>query len=423
MLRSEEFLHTLKARIHALSFQVTHRRAITNFTRDRKLPFEVVFVMILKLVKRTLGIECELLEDDPSRLPPSKQAFSKARYNIKHTGFQELLELSLQQAYEDDPNYGTWKGYRLIAVDGSSLQLPLSDEIVEHFGRFKPNATMGETTPMARVSLFVDLCTSMICSARLGRWDVGERALASDQLTEVVGKMKDFQQDKLLFIYDRGYSSFDLMKQHAALGADFLFRLPRSCYKKAWELVDAGETDFDIDIQNKDKTEQLKVRVVAFPLKTGQIEVLMTSLHDRCLFQLTDLAKAYNLRWHIEECYKRLKVPAELENFSGAGLEVVLQEFWAHLLMCNVLSIFMCNEQGPWNLDKIPQKRLNFSFLFGVMRSRLQQVIVGNCSAKAFQTFFQRAAARAYVKTRPGRSFSREKVGKPRRHHPYRRIC
>lgn len=89
------------------------------------------------------------------------------------------------------------------------------------------------------------------------------------------------------------------------------------------------------------------------------------------------------LRWHIEECYKRLKVGAELENFSG---EAVLQEFWANLVMCNILSLHMCDAQGPWNPDQIAEYRLNFSVLFGVMRQKLYQVLI---APKNFQALFK----------------------------------
>ncbi|BET27883.1 hypothetical protein wCauATS_15050 [Wolbachia pipientis] len=89
------------------------------------------------------------------------------------------------------------------------------------------------------------------------------------------------------------------------------------------------------------------------------------------------------LRWHIEECYKRLKVGAELENFSG---EAVLQEFWANLVMCNILSLHMCDAQGPWNPDQITEYRLNFSVLFGVMRQKLYQVLI---APKNFQALFK----------------------------------
>ncbi len=73
-----------------------------------------------------------------------------------------------------------------------------SEEIVSEFGRFKPNGTTGTIG-----NLFVDLCTSLICSARLAAWNIGEQTLAEEQLPEVITQMRSLNQEKLLFIYDR----------------------------------------------------------------------------------------------------------------------------------------------------------------------------------------------------------------------------
>lgn len=209
------------------------------------------------------------------------------------------------------------------------------------------------TPPLARVSLFVDLCTSLICNARLGAWNVGEQTMEEAQLPEVVEHMRALKQDKLLFIYDRGYTSVKFIKEHNEYEADFIFRLQGRNYKKMWERVKSGELDFNYIVENKDKNINQKVRVVSFRLSNGTIEVLLTSLFDREKFTLESIKQAYGLRWHIEECYKRLKVGAELENFSGIHLEAILQEFWAHLVMCNLLALHMCDAQGPWNSEKV----------------------------------------------------------------------
>jgi|UniRef100_A0A3B0J0Y5 hypothetical protein len=37
----------------------------------------------------------------------------------------------------------------------------------------------------------------------------------------------------------------------------------------------------------------------------------------------------------------------------------------------------MCYSQGPWNPDQIAEYRLNFSVLFGIMKQKLYQVLVG----------------------------------------------
>lgn len=420
MFKGREFISQLRSKIHSQSFQANHRVGQNSFVRKRKLTFPIVFSTILKLVKRSLSIECELLEPSEKNIPPSKQAFSKARYKICHTGFKELLETSIRTMCED-PDYGTWRGFRVIAADGSSIRLPISKEIEAKFGRFKANA-VGMMPSVARVSLFVDLCTSMTCSARLAPWNVGEQALAEEQLIEVTSMMRSLKQDKLLFIYDRGYPSVKFIRQHQQLGVDFIFRMQEKAYINLWKRISQGENDFDAVIEsNIGKTEV--VRIIAFTLKNGTKEVLATSLLEREKFSIEDISSIYCLRWHIEECYKRLKIGCELENFSGKSVEAVLQEFWAHLVMCNILSLHMCDAQGPWDPDKISQYRLNFSVLFGVMRQKLFEVLTGKCDEECFQTLFNRALTRAKVKIRPGRLYSRSKVGIPKRHHIFRRVC
>ncbi len=124
-----------------------------------------------------------------------------------------------------------------------------------------------------------------------------------------------------------------------------------------------------------------------------------------------------------QECYKRLKIPTEIENFSGKNVEAILQEYWAHLVMCNILATHMSDVQAPWNPENIPKYRLNFTVLFGSTRQRLRDVLQGDCSPEEFQELFDRIAKRAKVKIRPGRKFSRDKVGIPKRHHVFRRAC
>ncbi len=80
-----------------------------------------------------------------------------------------------------------------------------------------------------------------------------------------------------------------------------------------------------------------------------------------------------------------LKIDCELENFSGKSVEAVLQEFWAHLVMCNILSLHMCDAQGPWDPNNISSYyRLNFSVLFSVLRQKLFEVLTGKCDENSF---------------------------------------
>ena len=309
----------------------------------------------------------------------------------------------------------------MIAADGSSIRVPESKETLAYFGRFHA-AKDNENMPLiARISLFVDLCTSLVCSARITPWSTGERTSAEEQLSEVVSLMRARKQPKMMFIYDRGYASTKFIEQHQNLGVDFIFRLSSATYIHLWKRVKAGEHDFDDSILMKSGAESLKVRVVGVKLNTGEMEVLITSL-PRETFNLKDISKAYILRWHIEECYKRLKVGAELENFSGKKMECVLQEFWAHLVVCNTLSLYMCDHQGAWSPDRVSGYRLNFCVLFGSLREILHLAITAQIDSKTVELFFKRAAMRARCKIRPDRLYSRRTLGKPKRHHVFRRV-
>jgi hypothetical protein len=82
MYRANSLLSNTKNKINATLFQSTHRIGENSFTRERKLTFPMVFSTILKLVKKSLAIECKWLEPCESKVPPSKQALSKARYKM-----------------------------------------------------------------------------------------------------------------------------------------------------------------------------------------------------------------------------------------------------------------------------------------------------------------------------------------------------
>lgn len=188
-------------------------------------------------------------------------------------------------------------------------------------------------------------------------------------------------------------------------------------YVHIWNRIENGETDFDDEIAG------YKIRVVGIKLSTGEMEVLITSLKNRDKITLDHLNRLYSLRWKIEESYKKIKFIMQLGNFSGTKLEAVLQDFWAHMTMCNILTVFILDKEPPWNPDDMPEYKLNFSVLLGTTREKLRDCLLGKTSEEDFCTLFDRVAKRAKVKVRLGRMFERKNIGKPRRIHVFRRVC
>jgi len=418
MNRANQIAAAIQHMLADVNFISTHRKRRTAFTRNRKLPFGTVVSTILQLAKRSLQIECNLLGERQMEEAASKQAFSKARYNVCYTAFKALNDLLLQKAYENNPE-GLWRGYRLLGVDASTIRLPESAENVEFFDRHNSGGfNKGKDPIIARISEVVDLTTGIIVNAAIGPVCEGERTLAKDQIESVAHMFNSLNQHKLLFVFDRGYVSREWIKMLIALKADFIFRIPRNFSKVIDVLVEKGECDCIVEIAPDIKSLRLLFRA----LPSGEKCVLLSSFVDECEMADIDLMKIYWLRWSgCEEGYKRQKVALELENFSGIGTEAILQEFWATVLTTNLFQVHCLEEEGAWDVEDPASERINRSVVFGSLREAVFKTAVGEISALDFWDKFTRVARRSKVKIRPGRYYPRKGLKKEK--HVHKRVC
>jgi hypothetical protein len=404
--------------ISSAEFISQHRFSPEAFTRTRKLPFGTVVSAILRLAKRSLQIECNLLGDHEMTEPVSKQAFSKARYKVRFTAFTALNDLLLEDVYKDS-QVGLWKGYRLLGVDGSTLRLPESEENEEYFGRHNSGGFNKKKDPiMARISEVVELTTGIVIHADIGPICQAERVLARDQIESVAKLFKNLDQQKILFVFDRGYISQDWIKLLLSQGSDFIFRVPRNFNKLIDRKSVQGECDCMLDILPDTPPLRLIVRF----LPSGESCVLLASIADQEEMTADDLLNVYWLRWSgCEEGYKKQKISLELENFSGVGVEAVLQEFYATVLIINLLQVHCLDEEGAWDVDNPPTKRINRSVLFGSLRDTVFEMVMGDISAAELWERFEKIAKRSTVPVRPGRQYRR--IGLKKEKHVFRRVC
>ena len=404
------------------NFIARHRLKTKAFTRRRKLPFERIASTLIHLVRNSLQIVCNKLGeyfqmDDPA----SKQAFSQARSNFSYSCFQELNDLALQTFYQEDKS-GIWKGHRIIAADGSTLRLPESSDTLAHFGRFNCGKNVQENScpVMGRISEFTDVMSGLIISAALLPISVGEESMAEGQLQLVAEKMRFWGQDKLLFIYDRGYPSKQFVLSHLLLKVGFVFRIPVGFNKQIDAFVASGQVDGELKLYD----EAPDLRIAVFRLVSGEQEVLLTTLVNKAEVTYEELFSVYGARWRaMEEGYKRQKIQFELQNWATESTMGVLQEFWAMIYIVNVVAMSCYELEGPSIPGKEPKERLNRSILFGSMKDDVLRILGGELSAENFTKKFKKLARRARVPVKPGRHFSREGLGQPKRFFPMPRVC
>lgn len=108
------------------------------FIRNRKLPFQKVVHIILQLLKSSVKSELKTLFSTLNSTDEvvnwvTNSAFCKARQKLKHSIFIDLYKAVVSLFYSCIKGEH-WFGHRLLAVDGSCINLPSSDELRMHFG-------------------------------------------------------------------------------------------------------------------------------------------------------------------------------------------------------------------------------------------------------------------------------------------------
>jgi hypothetical protein len=284
----------------------------------------------------------------------TKQAFCKARLKLSARSFI-LLNRKLVEEYYSDNEFSTWKGYRIIAVDGSDIQLPQKEGIKELFGTAKNQK--GPGLAMAKISNAYDVLNKITLDTQIGLCKASERDLAVNHVNAIGGLKHDKTKD--LYIFDRGYPSLGLLFYLNSQGKDFLMRCSFACFSKVKQIIESGQTDAIVRLYASEaahnqiaelkkrvpfldkKSAYIDIRVALITLKTGEQELLITSLIDQSLYSKEELASLYNLRWGAEENYKFHKIVMELENFSGQSKLTIEQDIFSLVFTANMASLLM----------------------------------------------------------------------------------
>jgi len=95
-------------------------------------------------------------------------AFCQARKKLLPSAFQELNRIQVDYYY-DNITHERWLGFRLLAIDGSTLELPRSPKIREYFGLHALNDRKKEIS-LARFSQCYDVLNSITVDSLLGKY-------------------------------------------------------------------------------------------------------------------------------------------------------------------------------------------------------------------------------------------------------------
>ena len=396
------------------------------FVRDRIFKFEIVFSLLINLLKNSYQTELDRFfqaldkKDIPERIV-TKQAFSKARMKLDFEAFIEINDDTVAFFYKEHKPL-TWNGFTLMAIDGSTVQVPDNKECRNYFGIQK---SQGKDCPIARVSQIYDALNKITVEALIGKYDVGELEMAATHFMKLMPKD--------LVLLDRGYPAYWLFNLILSQNADFCARITTSGWNVVKDFVASGETEKIILLNAPPSslkmckelgldTNPIALRLVRVELETGEIEVLITSLLDVEKYSSEIFEELYHQRWPVEEDYKTLKYRIELGNWSGETVLSVYQDFHAKVLAKNLTAVlaFPAIEQikDQSSGGKKQPRQLNFAQAISTMKNSIMLLL--NRPRKAITDMLRKLYKIFYISTEPirkGRKYPRKQKVRPRPFH------
>ena len=389
-----------------------------SFSRNRKLTLEKIVGIIINMPKRSLSIEINdffnLLNDSK---PATKGAFSLQRGKLLPVFFQVWNAWLVAYFYK---HYGSdikrWKGFILLAVDGSSVNLVEKKDVIDYFGT---KTNQFGSTPMARIVQTYDVLNDITVMSVISPSTVSEKAIITSQLDRLYSDS--------ITIFDRGFPGYEIMylMQNQESSRHFVMRCKVDFNNEVRRFMRSKKTSIIIELTPTPlvvrelykkgfiitKTTTIKVRMVKVKLSTGVTEVLLTNLYDEQEYTNEDLKFLYGLRWGIETSYGTQKNQLQLEQFSGHRVICIQQDFYASVFVSNLQSLIskQCDEYlKEININRKHNYKINLNVSWGALKNNIVHLFFIH-EPKELLIKLQHLFERSTEPIRPNRIYKRDK--------------
>jgi hypothetical protein len=240
---------------------------------------------------------------------PQKSAFSKARERVGSEPLRRLFE-EVARPMAEARTLGAWyRSWRVMSIDGSTLEVPDTLENAERFGR--PGVSRGERSayPRLRWVALGEVGTRAIVGLSVGALREAEVMLAKPLLARLEAGM--------LCVCDGAYFGFDAWQRSRSGGAELLWRLKHNAVFHVEERLADGSFLSQLDESPNDRRKGLpgvRVRIIEEALDdpgrphAAERYRLATTILDPRAAPAEELAALYAKRWDIEISIRDVEV-------------------------------------------------------------------------------------------------------------------
>lgn len=365
-----------------------------DYTRKRKLSMYQVLESLFSFRGSSLHNEFNRVNVH-DRLNCSLCAFVRARDKISIRGIKLILEkLNRKMSYDS-----RFKGYRLLAIDGSKIGIypdKKNDDIYKH--KSKCN---GKPFSLIHVSAVFDVLNKVFVSCKVNKEE------EDDEKDDAVTFVKENIDSKNIYVCDRGYESYNLFYNIMKTCQYFVIRAKDigssiSISQRVVRMYEDIGDEFDKTVtitltrknmkdprfatltdktkrrdyfkDNGDKDYDITLRIVRFklesPKKEDNYECLITNLSED-LMSVEDLKEIYRLRWGIEVGFMHLKYAIGVNRFHTKKLKELEKEVWIRLINYNLDSLII-TQIAKERIKKEDRKR---KYSYAISFSRAAYII------------------------------------------------
>lgn len=396
-----------------------------DFSRKRKLDFSSVISVLLSMSGgSTASNLMDYFKFDASTA--STSAFVQQRNKLKW----EAMEYLFHRFTAETTAKKNFCGYRLLAVDGSDLQIfaDPSDE-----GSYYPSTNGQHPYSLLHLNALFDLENGIYTDALI------QKSRKSNEHLALIDMIDRLDIQNAILLADRGYESYNNIAHLQEKGLKYLIRIKDGSNGIASGLDLPSSDEFDLPVellltrrQTKDVKDlcyadrnkykwipskaifdylpstnrkhdplvfyKLVFRIVRFRLSDSSFETVITNLNP-CDFPSDILKRLYARRWGIETSFRQLKYTLGLVHFHAKKVELILQEVFAKLTMYNFSELITSSVVIQKSRTKLTYS-VNFSAAVHICRN----FFLGNVSPPKLEALL----SRLLVPIRPARSNARK---------------
>jgi hypothetical protein len=319
----------------------------------------------------------------PGEVTPGRAALCLARQRLGIAPVRCLFQRVVHLLATPQTPGAFYRGWRLMTLDGTVLDVPDSDVNAAAFGRC--TGGRGEAAfPQIRKLSLVEVGTHVELAfvvKGVREPNSGERSMAPALFRHL--------QPGMLLVWDRGFFSYTLWQRVLTHGAQLLARANANLILKPIRTLSDGSylaKLYRCDNDRRQDRDGIVVRVIRYTLNDpqrvghGEEHVLLTTLLDEVAYPAMELILVYHERWEIELVYdeqkthqdpRRASKPAHLRSETPRG---VIQEVYALSLAHYVTRALMFQAAQTVALDP---DRLSFTGCFQILQLRLAECPAG----------------------------------------------